>query len=80
MQQTRSPRAASRVIPGETPQQAAARLGLPCETVQTPHGCVIVVGRLSQAQIDAENRYWYQRELREAEEMPADCELTKETA
>ena len=41
----------------ETPQELAERLGLPCEVVQTPHGCVIQVGRFTQAQIDATHRH-----------------------
>ena len=67
--QTVLPTPASRfsMLPGETPQDAAARLGLPCETMQTRHGCVIVVGRLSREQIDAFNRYAYRRELRDRE-------------
>ena len=67
--QTRSPRAASRVIPGETPQELAARLGLPCEIVPTPRGCVIVVGRLSQEQVDATHRHML-RMVRESEPAP----------
>ena len=60
--QTPSPSPAS----AETPQELAARLGLPCEVVQTPHGCVIVVGRLSQEQIDATHRHML-RMARESE-------------
>ena len=65
MEQTRSSSPAS----AETPQELAARLGLPCEVVQTPHGCVIVVGQLSQAQIDATHRHML-RMVRESEPAP----------
>ena len=52
--------------PGETPQDAAARLALPCELVPTRHGCVIVVGRLSREQKLATYRHIL-RVLRERE-------------
>jgi len=63
---TALPTRASRfaMLPCETPQDAAARLGLPCEVVPTRNRGVIVVGRLSQLQVDAELRYWYRREVR----------------
>jgi len=68
-----SPTPASRfaMLAGETPQDAAARLALPCEVVQTRHGCLIIVGRLSREQIDAFNRYAYRRELRDREPLAA---------
>ena len=59
------------MLPCETPQDAAARLALPCEVVATRHRCVIVIGRLSREQIDAFNRYAYRRELRECEPLAA---------
>lgn len=69
--QTPSPRAADPVIrPGETPEQAASRLGLPCESVPTRHGGVAVAGRLARAQIVATHRHIL-RTMREHEERRA---------
>ncbi len=45
------------MLPGETVEEAAAHLGVPCETVQLGGGrSVVVVGRLSQAQIEPAHR------------------------
>ena len=58
------------MLPGETPQDAAARLDLPCETVQTAAGSVIVVGRVSPEQVQAAHRHIL-RLLRECEPLAA---------
>ena len=71
MKQTPTPASRFSMLPGETPQDAAARLELPCKVVQTRHGCLIIVGRLNREQIDAFNRYAYRRELRECEPLAA---------
>ncbi len=44
------------MLPGETPEHLATRLGLPIERVETEAGGVIVIGRLSQAQIEEQHR------------------------
>ena len=58
------------MLAGETPQDAAARLALPCELVQTRHGCVIVLGQLSEAQKLATYRH-IRRTMRAREPLAA---------
>ena len=70
--QTRCRKRASRfvMLPGERPEQAAARLGLAYELAQTEAGPVIVIGRLTEAQKLATYRH-IRRTLRDREPLAA---------
>ena len=70
--QTRCRKRASRfsMLAGETPEDAAGRLGLPYELAQTEAGPVIVIGRLTEAQKMATYRH-IRRLLREREPLAA---------
>ena len=59
------------MLAGETPQDAAARLGRHYKTVPTRNRGIIVVGRLLPGQDMAELRYWYRRTMRECEPLAA---------